>query len=48
MDGPVLFICSKTQQQGPTGIQTDLPSLIACWKAVLKVNCPHCGGVHEV
>jgi hypothetical protein len=46
--GPLFFICPKTHQHGPTGIQTDLQSLSASWKAVLKVNCPHCGEVHEV
>jgi hypothetical protein len=23
-------------------------SLSASWKAMLKVNCPHCGQVHEI
>ena len=45
---PLLFTCPTTQQQGRTGIQTDPQSLSASWKSVLKVNCPHCGGVHEI
>jgi hypothetical protein len=46
--GPLLFICPKTNQQAPTGIETDVQSLSASWKATLKVNCPYCGGVHEI
>jgi hypothetical protein len=45
---PLLFICPKTNQQAPTGIETDVQSLSASWKAALKVNCPHCGEVHEI
>jgi hypothetical protein len=44
----LLFICPKTNQQVPTGIETDPQSLAAAWKATLKVTCPHCGEVHEV
>jgi hypothetical protein len=45
---PVLFICPKTNQQSPTGIETDAQSLSASWRATLKVNCPCCGEVHEI
>ena len=45
---PLLFICPKTNQPAPTGIKTDARSLSASWKAMLKVNCPHCGKVHEI
>jgi hypothetical protein len=45
---PLLFICPKTDQQAPTGIETDVQSLSASWKALLKVNCPYCGEVHEI
>jgi hypothetical protein len=45
---PLLFICPKTNQQAPTGIETDVQSLGAAWKTTLKVNCPHCSGVHEI
>jgi hypothetical protein len=44
----LLFICPKTNQQAPTGIETDVQSLSASWKAALKVTCPHCGEVHEI
>jgi hypothetical protein len=45
---PLFFVCPKTNQQAPTGIQTDVQSLSASWKAVLKVNCPRCGKVHNI
>ena len=45
---PLLFICPKTNQQAPTGIETDVQSLSASWKLALKVHCPHCGEVHEI
>ena len=45
---PLLFICPKTNQQAPTGIETDVQSLSASWKSALKVHCPHCGEVHEI
>jgi hypothetical protein len=44
----LLFVCPKTNQQAPTGIETDVQSLSASWKAKLKVNCPHYGQVHEI
>jgi hypothetical protein len=44
----LLFTCPKTNQQTSTGIDTDVQSLSASWKAMLKVNCPHCGEVHEI
>jgi hypothetical protein len=33
---PLLFTCPATHQQAFTGIETD------------EVECPHCGGVHDV
>jgi hypothetical protein len=45
---PLLFICPKTNQEAPTGIETDAQSLRASWKAMLRVNCPHCGKVHQI
>jgi hypothetical protein len=45
---PLLFVCPKTNQQAPTGIETDVQSLSATWKATLKANCPYCGEVHEI
>jgi hypothetical protein len=44
----LLFNCPKTHQQAPTGIETDVQSLSAAWKATLKVNCPVCGEVHDI
>ena len=44
----LLFNCPKTNQQVPTGIDTDVQSLRASWKTTVKVNCPHCGEVHEM
>src|SRR6266566_6836872 len=44
----LLFICPTTHQQAPTGIETDVQSLQAAWKAMLKVKCPYCGEVHEI
>jgi hypothetical protein len=45
---PLLFICPKTDQRAPTGIDTDVQSLVSAWKATLKVTCPHCGEMHEI
>jgi hypothetical protein len=45
---PLLFICPKTNQQAPTGIETDVQSLSASWKATLIVRCPHCGEIHDI
>jgi hypothetical protein len=45
---PLIFTCPKTNQPAPTGIETDAKSLTSSWKVVLKVNCPHCGKVHEI
>jgi hypothetical protein len=44
----LLFTCPKTNQQAPTGIETDVKSLSASWRPILKVPCPRCGGVHEI
>jgi hypothetical protein len=44
----LLFVCPKTNQQAPTGIQTDVQSLSLSWKAILKVKCRHCGQVHDI
>ena len=46
--GSLLFTCPITHHRASTGIETDVQSLQATWKAMLKVKCPHCGGVHEV
>jgi hypothetical protein len=44
----LLFTCPKTNQQIPTGIETDVRSLSASWGATLKVACPHCGGCTKI
>jgi len=44
----LFFTCPTTHQQTPTGIETDVQSLRAAWKATLNVKCPHCGEVHEI
>jgi hypothetical protein len=44
----LFFICPKTNQHVPTGIETDAKSLSASWRATLKVNCPRCGEMHEI
>src|SRR3989442_1016257 len=44
----LFFNCPTTHQQAPTGIETDVQSLRAAWKATLNVKCPHCGEVHEI
>jgi transposase-like protein len=44
----LLFNCPKTNHPAPTGVETDAQSLRASRKATLKVNCPHCGEVHEI
>jgi hypothetical protein len=44
----LLFICPKTNQQAPTGIETDAQSLGVSWRWTLKVHCPHCGEMHKI
>ena len=40
------FTCPKTFKHAPTGIETDVQSLRAVWRATRTVHCPHCG--HEI
>ena len=44
----LFFICPKTLQQAPTGIETDAQSLRAAWSKKLKVQCPCCRETHEM
>ena len=44
----LFFTCPTTLQQVPTGIETDVQSLQAAWKATLKIKCPNCGKVHKI
>jgi hypothetical protein len=34
------FVCPKTSQQAPTGIETDVQSLRASWKATAESQMP--------
>jgi len=36
----LFFTCPTTHHEAPTGIETDVQSLQAAWKATLKVKCP--------
>ena len=38
---PLSFVCPKTLKLAPTGINTDVQSLHAAWRAMLTVRCPH-------
>jgi hypothetical protein len=42
------FTCPATRHRAATGIQIDVQSLRASWHSTLKVNCPHCGGQHDI
>jgi hypothetical protein len=44
----LFFTCPTTHLRAPTGIETDVQSLQAAWKAMVKVKCPHCGEIHEM
>jgi hypothetical protein len=44
----LFFTCPKTNQQAPTGIETDVQSLSVVWRATLSVHCPYCGEMHEI
>ena len=44
----LLFACPKTHQNVSTGVETNVQSLSASWKATLRVKCPHCGEEHEI
>jgi hypothetical protein len=46
--GPLLFTCPDTNQQAPTGVETDVQSLRASWTSTLTIHCPLCGKVHDV
>jgi hypothetical protein len=44
----LFFTCPTTHTKAPAGIETDVQSLRAAWKATLTVKCPRCGEVHEI
>ena len=46
---PLLFFtCPTTHRRAPTRVEIDPKSLAAAWKRTLKVQCPHCGEMHQV
>ena len=46
---PALLVkCPITHRSFPTGVETDVESLRASWKAVLHVDCPHCRETHKI
>jgi hypothetical protein len=45
---PLFFTCPTTHREAPTGIETDVQSLQAAWKATLKIKCPYCGEMHQI
>jgi hypothetical protein len=42
------FACPNTNEQVSTGIATDAQSLSSRWRTTVRINCPHCGGTHEI
>jgi len=46
--GALQYFCPTTRQQASTGIETDPDRLRACWSTTVKVDCPHCGKVHQI
>jgi hypothetical protein len=45
---PLFFTCPTTHREAPTGIETDVQSLQAAWKATLKIKCPYCGEMDQI
>jgi hypothetical protein len=43
----LLFNCPTTHQQAPTGIETDVQSLQAAWKATVTHDCGPCYGAAD-
>jgi hypothetical protein len=46
--GSLLFTCPETNQQAPTGVETDVQSLRASWTSTLTIHCPLCGKAHDI
>jgi hypothetical protein len=42
------FTCPNTSLTASTGVEMDVPGLRANWKRTLRLDCPHCGDVHDV
>lgn len=46
--GILSVYCPTTTRPIPTGIHTDYKDLVRGWDRLINVDCPHCGGNHEV
>src|SRR5262245_50608912 len=44
----LLYTCPTTRHKASTGIEMSVESLRKCWRMAVRVNCPHCGQVHEI
>ena len=44
----LLFTCPNTSRKASTGIEMDVQGLRQYWKLTLKLDCPHCDGIHDV
>ena len=40
--------CPETGERMPFNIKTDAKSVAQAWNQFIRVNCPHCGGRHDV
>ena len=46
--GPLLAYCPNTSKPIETGIENDPAGLKKSWDVMLRLDCPHCGKVHEI
>jgi hypothetical protein len=46
--GILSVYCPVTTKPIQTGVDTEYKDLVRGWDVLIKVNCPHCGSVHEV
>jgi hypothetical protein len=44
----LLFSCPASRHKAPTGIEINVQSLRECWRKTVRVDCPHCGQIHEI
>jgi hypothetical protein len=44
----LLFTCPNTSRKLSTGVEMDVPGLRAHWNSTLRLDCPHCRGVHDI
>ena len=40
--------CPETGERTPLKFKTDAKSVAQAWNRFIRVNCPHCGGRHDV